>query len=63
MATEQEIQSVMLLGNSRPYPWLILEETGRWTDDDDEINDEKYIIPTCTLQSNYNMIIYSTIQL
>ena len=25
----------MLLGSSRPYPWLILEEHGRWIDDDD----------------------------
>ena len=24
----------MLLGSSRPYPWLILEENGSWNDDD-----------------------------
>ena len=30
--TKREIQSVaksMLLGSSRPYPWLMLEEIGR----------------------------------
>ena len=27
---------LMLLENSRPYPWLILEENGRWNDDDDD---------------------------
>ena len=26
----------MLLGSSRPYPWLILEESGRQADDDDD---------------------------
>ena len=26
---------LMLLGSSRPYHWLILEEYGRKTDDDD----------------------------
>ena len=29
----------MLLGSGRPYPWFILEENGRWTDDDDELLD------------------------
>ena len=33
----------MLLGSSRPYPWLILEENGRWTDDDDDVDDERTI--------------------
>ena len=32
----------MLLGSSRPYPWLILEENGRYTADDDD--DEYYEI-------------------
>ena len=26
----------MLLGSSRPYPWLILEENRRYDDDDGE---------------------------
>ena len=26
----------MLLGTSCPYPWIILEETGRYNDDDDD---------------------------
>ena len=25
----------MLIGSSRPYPWLILEENGRHAEDDD----------------------------
>ena len=31
----------MLLGSSRPYPWLILEESGRWADDDDDDDDDE----------------------
>ena len=27
---------LMLLGSSRPCPWLILEEIGRYADDDDD---------------------------
>ena len=26
----------MLLGSSRPCPWLIVEENGRYDDDDDD---------------------------
>ena len=33
----------MLLGSSRPYHWLILEENGRKTDDDD---DGRGLVPT-----------------
>ena len=30
----------MLLGSSRPYPWSIFEESGRWNDDDDNDDDD-----------------------
>ena len=30
----------MLLGSSRSYPWLILEENGRQADDDDDPDDD-----------------------
>ena len=32
----KKIVYLMLLGRSRPYPWLILEENGRLEDDDDD---------------------------
>ena len=31
----QLVVYLMLLGSSCPYPWLILEENGRWNDGDD----------------------------
>ena len=37
----------MLLGSSRPYPLLILEESGLWADDDDGILHE--------IQNNYKI--------
>ena len=37
---------LMLLGSSRPYPWFILEENERLTDDDDEgrLDDVDYFL-------------------
>ena len=32
----------MLLGSSRPYPRLILEESGRKADDDDDDESQQY---------------------
>ena len=34
----------MLLGSSRPYPWLILEENRRSADDDDDDDDDDTIV-------------------
>ena len=31
---------LVLLGSSRPYPWLILEESGHLADDDDDDDDD-----------------------